>query len=71
MKWLGDRRNQMLVGGCVGAGLGGLFAHFASVELELVPVFAGFALGQIVAVLAGTAFRPDSSLERTGQSPCD
>jgi hypothetical protein len=68
MTWLRDRRNQILVGGCVGATLGALFDHFAGIEQDLVPVIVGFALGQVVAVLVGRAFQPKKSLKRTEQS---
>jgi hypothetical protein len=46
MAWMGSRRNQLLLGGSVGALAGGLFAHFASVEQALLPVLVGFALGK-------------------------
>jgi hypothetical protein len=54
MAWLDSRRNQLLLGGSVGALFGGLFAHFSGVEPALVPVLAGFALGQVVAVVAAS-----------------
>ncbi len=59
MVWIGSRRNQLLLGGSVGALVGGLFAHFASFEEALVPIFAGFALGQIVAVVAASLLQPN------------
>ncbi len=68
MAWLGSRRNQFLIGGSVGALVGGLFAHFASFEQTLVPVLAGFALGQVVAVVAYSLLQPNNSLKRTNQS---
>lgn len=54
MAWLDSRRNQLLLGGSVGALFGGLFAHLVGVEPALVPVLAGFALGQVVAVVAAS-----------------
>ncbi len=68
MAWIGFRRNQLLVGGSVGALIGGLFAHFASFEQALVPVLAGFALGQVVAVVSFSLLQPNYSLKRTNQS---
>lgn len=65
MSWLGSRRNQMLLGGSVGALVGGVFAHFASFEEALVAVLAGFALGQVVAVVAASLFQTKYSPERT------
>jgi putative effector of murein hydrolase len=59
MAWMGSRRNQLLLGGSVGALAGGLFAHFASVEQALLPVLVGFALGQVVAVVAAPLLQPN------------
>ena len=68
MAWIGSRRNQLLLGGGVGALIGGLFAHFASFEQALVPVLAGFAIGQVGAVVGASLLQPNNSLKRTVQS---
>lgn len=52
MEWLKLRRNQLLVGGSVGALAGGALAYLLGLQQVLVSVFFGFALGKIIAVLA-------------------
>lgn len=44
-------RDATLAGGSVGALAGGVFAHVAASAQPLVPVFVGFALGQVAAVV--------------------
>ena len=68
MSWLVSRRNQLLVGGVFGALAGGAFAHFTRVEQSLLPVLVGFALGQVVVVVAVSLLQPNYSLKRTNQS---
>ena len=71
MTWFGFRRNQMLAGGLAGALSGGAVAHFADSGHALVPVVVGFALGQVVAVVAGSTLQPNKSPKRTNQSLLD
>lgn len=65
MAWLNSRRNQMLLGGCVGAGVGGLFAHGTASGQAAVVVIVCFALGQALAVVMAMLW---PAVRSTGES---
>ena len=71
MSWLVSRRNQLLLGGSIGALVGGAFGSIVGVEQGLVPVFAGFALGQVLAVITGSRLLPNGSPRRDARSARD
>lgn len=68
MAWLASRHIQMLVGGCAGAALGALFAILTVSGHSLAPIFAGFVLGQLVAVLLAKVLQSGDSSKQPDQS---